>query len=119
MSPLSPAVALAIAALAVAASPAAAKEGPAPIAHAAGGGGGAAPTYPGLVNSRLVRTQKGLDRAIGYADDGGTAEAAAHLYTPRPHGKLAWRAAEDVIQHAPPPVGGGEDRRPRPTGGAP
>src|SRR4051794_18813603 len=119
MSPLRPAVALAIAALAVAASPASAKEGPAPVAHAAGGGGGAPPTYPGLVNSRLVRTQKALDRAVDYADDGDAAKAASNLYPARLQGKLAWRAAKYVIQHAPPPVVAGEDRLAHASGGAP
>jgi hypothetical protein len=117
MSPLRPAVALAIAACAVAAAPAAAKERPAPIAHAAGGSAGP-PTYPGLVNNRLIRTQKALDRAIDYADDGDNAKAVSALYTARLQVKLAWRAAKYVIQHAPPPVAG-DDLIARASGGAP
>ena len=110
--PLRAAVPLALAACAIAVAPAAAKTNPRPIAHAAGGGGGAAPTYPGLVNNRLVRTQEALDRATNYADDGDTDKAVAALYTARLQVKLAWRAAKYVIQHAPPPVVGGDDLAP-------
>jgi hypothetical protein len=84
----------------------------------AGGGGGAAPTYPGLVNSRLERTGKALDRAVDYADDGQPDKAVSSLYTARLQVKLAWRAAKYVIQHAPPPVVGGDDVRARVSGGA-
>jgi hypothetical protein len=119
MHPLRAAVPLALAACAVAASPAAAKAEPAPIAHVAGGGGGAAPTYPGLVNSRLVRTQKALDRAVDYADDGDTDKAVSSLYSARLQVKLAWRASKWVIQHAPPPVVVGDDLIARVSGGAP
>jgi hypothetical protein len=117
MYPLRAAVPLALAACAVAAAPAAAKAAPAPIAHVAGGGGGAAPTYPGLVNNRLVRAQAALDRVTNYADDGDTDKAVASLYTARLQVKLAWRSAKFVIQHAPPPVG--DDLRARVSGGAP
>jgi hypothetical protein len=118
MYPLRAAVPLALAACAVAAAPAAAKAKPAPIAHVAGGGGGAPPTYPGLVNNRLVRTQAALDRATNYADDGDTDKAVAALYTARLQVKLAWRAAKYVIQNAPPPVVG-DDRMAHMSGGAP
>jgi hypothetical protein len=118
MYPLRAAVPLALAACAVAVAPAAAKAKPAPVAHVAGGGGGAAPTYPGLVNNRLVRTQAALERATNYADDGDTDKAVAALYTARLQVKLAWRAAKYVIQNAPPPVVG-DDLRARVSGGAP
>jgi hypothetical protein len=55
------------------------------------------------VNSRLVRTQKALDRAVNYADDGDTTKAISSLYSARLQVKLAWRAGKYVIQHAPPP----------------
>ena len=118
MHPLRAAVPLALAACAVAASPAAAKAEPAPIAHVAGGGGGAPPTYPGLVNNRLVRTEAALDRATNYADDGDTDKAVSALFTARLQVKLAWRAAKYVIQNAPPPVVG-DDLMARVSGGAP
>jgi len=117
-SALRSAIALAVVAGAVAASPAAAEPGPAPIAHAAGGSAGT-PIYPGLVNNRLVRTQKALDRATDYADDGNTDKAVSSLYSARLQVKLAWRAAKYVIEHAPPPVVGGEDLVARVSGGAP
>jgi hypothetical protein len=41
------------------------------------------------------------------------------LYTARLQVKLAWRAAKYVVQHAPPPVVGGDDLRARVSGGAP
>src|SRR4051794_35980963 len=112
------AVPLALAACAVATAPAAAKPHSAPVAHVSGGGGGAAPTYPGLVNNRLVRTQAALDRATNYADDRDTVKAVAALYTARLQVKLAWRSAKYVIRHAPPPVVG-DDLMARASGGAP
>jgi hypothetical protein len=112
---------LALAVCAVAASPAAAKPdgapGRAPTAHAAGGDPGP-PTYPGLVSNRLVRTQKALDRALDYADDGDTDKAVSSLYTARLHVRLAWRSAKYVVQHAPPPAPPGDDLRARMSGGA-
>ncbi len=59
------------------------------------------PTYPGLVNSRLVRTEKALDRAVDNADDGNTDKAVSNLYTVRVQLKLAWRAARHKIEHSP------------------
>jgi hypothetical protein len=116
MHPLKAAVPLALAACAIATSPAAAKAGDGPTAMASGGDAGA-PIYPGLVNSRLVRTKKALDHAVGYADDGDTAHAVNSLYSARLQVKLAWRAAKYVIQHAPPPPPG--DDLARAAGGAP
>jgi hypothetical protein len=104
---------LALAAGAVAASPAAAAKsgtaGRGPVAHAAGGAVGP-PVYPGLVNSRLVRTQKALDRAVDLADDGQTDKAISSLYTARLQVKLAWKAAKRVVETAPPPPVGGMAR---------
>jgi hypothetical protein len=107
MHPLRRAVPLALAVGLVAVSPAAAVPGAgrAPVARAAGSGGGP-PVYPGLVNTRLVRTQKALDRAVDYADDGQTDKAVSALYAARLQVKLAWRAGKYVIQHAPPPAPG-------------
>jgi hypothetical protein len=108
MRALGAAVPLTLAVGLVAASPAAARvdahAGRAPVARAAGGDVGT-PVYPALVNTRLVRTQKALDRAVDYADDGESAKAVSALYAARVQLKLAWRAAKYVIVHAPPPVG--------------
>ncbi len=70
------------------------------------------------MNSRLVRTQKALDHAVGYADDDDTTKAANSLNNARPQVKLAWRAAKSVIQHAPPPPGG-DGLAARMSGGTP
>jgi hypothetical protein len=117
MHPLKAAIPLALAACTIAASPAAAKAGDGPTAKASGGDAGS-PTYPGLVNSRLVRTQKALDHAVGYGDDGDATKAVNSLYNARLQVKLAWRAAKYVIQHAPPPPTG-DDLAARKSGGAP
>jgi hypothetical protein len=73
-----------------------------PVAHASGGDV-VAPIYPGLVNTRLVRTEKALDRAANYADDGQSTQAISALYAARLQVKLAWRAAKYQIENAPPP----------------
>jgi hypothetical protein len=96
---------LALAASLAVAAPAAAA--PAPVAHTAGGDVGP-PVYPGLVNSRLVRTQKALDRAVDYADDGQTDKAVSALYAARLQVKLAWRAGRYAVEHAPPPAPPGD-----------
>jgi hypothetical protein len=94
---------LALAVGLVVAAPAAAAPGP--IARTAGSDA-APPVYPGLVNTRLVRTQKALDRAVDYADDGATDKAVSALYTARLQVKLAWRAGKYAIEHAPPAAPG-------------
>jgi hypothetical protein len=103
------AVPLAVAAGLVAASPAAgashgtaSRIGHGSVAHLLGGSAGA-PTFPGLVNSRLVRTQRALNRVVDYTDDDMDAKAVAALYRVRLQMKLAWRAAKYVIDTAPPP----------------
>jgi hypothetical protein len=121
MHPLTAAVPLALALGVVAASPAAASDGGAgraPVARAAGGDAGT-PIFPGLVNSRLVRTQKALDRAVSYGDDGETDKAVSSLYSARLQVKLAWRSAKYVIEHAPPPAPPGDDLMAHMSGGAP
>src|SRR4051812_41450041 len=77
-------------------------------APASAGSDSGPPTYPGLGNTRLVRTQKALDRAIDNADDGNIDKAVSALYTTRLQLKLAWRAAKHKIEHSaatPPPDG--------------
>ena len=104
--------ALAVGLIAAAPAAAAPHDAHAPVAHAAGGDAGP-PVYPGLVNTRLVRTQKALDRAVDKADGGNTTKAISALYTTRLQLKLAWRAAKHTIQNAPaaPPAGDGLRRR--------
>jgi hypothetical protein len=96
----------------VAAAPAAAHQdrGRAPIARSAGSDPGP-PVYPGLVNTRLQRTQKALDRAVDYADDGDPDKAISALYTTRLQLKLAWRAGRYAIEHAPPAAPAPDARR--------
>jgi hypothetical protein len=107
MHPLRRALPFALAVGLVAAAPAAAAphDAHAPVARAAGSDAGP-PVYPGLVNTRLVRTQKALDRAVDNADDGNIDKAVSALYTTRLQLKLAWRAARHKIEHSPatPPV---------------
>ena len=105
MHPMRRAVPLALAVGLISAAPGVAAAKPrehAPKARAAGGSV-APPIFPGLVNTRLIRTQKALDRAIGYADDGQSAQAVSALYSSRLQVKLAWKAAKYYIEHAPPP----------------
>jgi hypothetical protein len=103
MHPLKAAVPLALAVGLMAASPAVADS--APVAHASGGSAGP-PIYPGLVNTRMVRTQRALDRALDLADDGDTAKAVSSLARARVQLRLAWRASKHVIETAPPPAPG-------------
>jgi hypothetical protein len=114
MHPLRRALPSALAVGLIAAAPAAAAphNAHAPVARAAGSDAGP-PVYPGLVNTRLVRTQKALDRAVDNADDGSIDKAVSALYTTRLQLKLAWRAAKHKIEHSPatPPPGDGVRRR--------
>src|SRR3954454_10637713 len=98
----------------VAASPAAAKSGgDAPKAHASGGGGGAL-LYPSIVNRRLVRGEKALDRANDYVDRDMPDKAITSLLNARRNMYAAWRGAKYLIDHAPPaPVESGSVRRAR------
>jgi hypothetical protein len=107
MKSLRRAVPLALAVGAIAAVPAGAATHDAhgPVARAAGTDA-PPPAIPGLVNTRLVRTQKALDRAVDAADDGNTDKAVSALYSARLQVKLAWRAAKRKIDRSPatPPV---------------
>ena len=99
MHPIRRTVPIALAVGLIAAAPAAADAAPGgrgPVARAAGGDA-APPILPGLVNTRLIRTQKALDRAVDYADDGETAKAVSALYASRLQVKLAWRGAKYQI----------------------
>lgn len=96
----------------VAASPASAKTtaGDHHKVHASGGGGGAL-TYPSIVNRRLVRGQKTLERAGDYVDRDQSDKAITSLLNARRNMYAAWRGAKYVIDHAPPPVVGTDSLR--------
>jgi hypothetical protein len=89
----------------IAASPASAK-----TAHSHGhkvqasGGGATALTYPSIVNRRLVRGEKALDRASDYVDQDQPDKAIPSLLNARRNMYAAWRGAKYVIDHAPPPA---------------
>jgi hypothetical protein len=89
----------------------------APPAHIAGGDAGP-PTYPSLVNVRLVQAQKALDRAFDYQGNGETDKAAVALRNARTAMTKAWTGAKYYIEHAPPPPVAGDDGVAIITGGA-
>ena len=102
-SPLRPAIPLALAAGLVAAAPAAAAPDPtAPSAKAAG-----SPTieliYPSIVQVRIGRTERALERATKRYEDGDAALAAPTLKVVRRQLAAAWRGAKYVIRTTPPP----------------
>jgi hypothetical protein len=74
-----------------------------PVAHASGGGVTVV-LIPGLVNTRLVRTQKLVDSAAEYQDLGDDANAVKALAAARSNLTKAWTAAKFYIQNAPAPV---------------
>jgi hypothetical protein len=95
-------VAAAMAITMIAASPALADSSP--KAKAAGGAPVAPPTFPSLVNERLVRVQAALDRATESADEHQPNAAAATLMSARANLRKAWTSAQYIIQTTPPPV---------------
>jgi hypothetical protein len=70
----------------------------------ASGGGATALTYPSIVNSRLVRGEKTLERAGDYVDRDQPDKAITSLLNARRNMYAAWRGAKYVIDHAPPPA---------------
>jgi hypothetical protein len=105
------AVPLALAAGLVAVAPAAAGAKAAPEAHASG-----SPTveiiYPSIVQVRVNRAERALERATKRIENGDVAKAALSLKVVRRQTAAAWRGAKYVIRTAPPPVPP-EDLRPR------
>jgi hypothetical protein len=73
-----------------------------PPATASGGAVGT-PTYPSIVNTRLVRAQAALTSATALADQGQGANAVADLNAATANMTAAWNGAEYVIKTAPPP----------------
>ena len=97
------AVPLALAAGLVAAAPAAADAKPAPHARASG-----SPTveliYPSVVQVRIGRAERALERATKRIESGEVAKAALSLKVVRRQTAAAWRGAKYVIRTTPPPV---------------
>jgi hypothetical protein len=97
------AVPLALAAGLVAAAPAAADAKPAPEARASG----SAPVvvvYPSVVQVRINRAERALERATKRIENGDVTKAASSLKVVRRQTAAAWRGAKYVIRTAPPPV---------------
>jgi hypothetical protein len=94
---------LALVAGLVAAAPAAADAKPAPQARASG-----SPTvellYPSVVQVRIGRVERALERATKRIESGEVAKAALSLKVVRRQTAAAWRGAKYVIRTAPPPV---------------
>ena len=97
------AVPLALAAGLVAAAPAAADAKPAPRPARR-----AAPTveliYPSVVQVRIGRAERALERATKRIESGEVDKAALSLKVVRRQTAAAWRGAKYVIRTAPPPV---------------
>jgi hypothetical protein len=97
------AVPLALVAGLIAASPAAAADKPAGKARASG-----APTveliYPSIVQVRINRTRRALERATRRYENGSPLDAVSTFKVVRRQLAAAWRGAKYVIRTTPPPV---------------
>jgi hypothetical protein len=93
---------LAVAAGLVAAAPATAATHGSPRAQAAGGD--APPTVPSLIQTRITRTEKALDRLTQYVDDQNAASVVKVSKVIRRQTTAAWRGAKYYLRTAPPPV---------------
>jgi hypothetical protein len=71
-------------------------------AHAAGSDG-PPPVLPSIVNRRINRGEKALDRAGDYVDREMPDKAVVSLRNARRNMYVAWRNAVDVVENAPPP----------------
>jgi hypothetical protein len=108
MRSLKSAVPLALAVSAVAAVPATAAPKPSPKAQASGTDA-VELTYPSIVQTRVGRTERALERATKRMENGQPVDAAVTLKVVRRQMAAAWRGAKYVIRTtpaAPPP----EDR---------
>lgn len=100
-SPLKAAVPIAVAVGLIAASPAAA-ENPAPKAKAAGTDA-VTLDYPSLVQTRVNRTERAIERATNRIENGNVAGAATTFKVVRRQLGAAWRGTKYVIRTTPPP----------------
>ena len=73
---------------------------------AAAGGDAGPPVYPSLVHVQMVSTEKLLEKAATYEDEGDSAKAVAAMTAVKSHLRKAWLGAKYVIDNAPPPVAG-------------
>jgi hypothetical protein len=120
MRSLRAALPIALAATVVAVTPAAAAEAKAPAKAKASGGDVVALTYPSLVQVRVDRTERALERATRKIENGKQAEAATTLKVVRRQLASAWRGAKYIVRTAPPPPPAEDARvRARKAGGAP
>jgi hypothetical protein len=110
------ALAVGLAALA----PAAADAKPSATARAAGGDV-VTLVYPSLVQTRINRAMRALDRAGRKIDNGQGVKAATALKVVRRQSAAAWRGTKYIIRTTPPPVAEDDVYRPgaHASGGAP
>ena len=90
------------------AAPAAATAGAGPVTTdqvraKASGSDGPPPVLPSIVNTRITRGEKALERAGDYVDQDMPDKAVASLRNVRRNMYAAWRGATDVVENAPPP----------------
>ena len=102
MRSLKSAVPLALAVGAVVAVPATAAPNPSPQAKAAGTDA-VELTYPSIVQTRVGRTERALERATKRMENGQPADAAVTLKVVRRQMAAAWRGAKYVIRTTPAP----------------
>src|SRR4051812_14520817 len=60
-------------------------------------------TYPSVVNTRIKRADRALDRATRQLENGAAAKGAKSLKVVRRQLAAAWRGARYVIRTTPPP----------------
>ena len=103
MRSLRAALPIAVAATLIAVSPAAA-DAKAPATAKAAGTDVVELTYPSLVQVRVGRTERALERATRKIENNKPVEAASTLKVVRRQLAAAWRGAKYVVRTAPPPV---------------
>jgi hypothetical protein len=104
MRSLRAALPLAVAASLVAVTPAVAADAKAPAKAKASGGDVVALTYPSLVQVRIDRTERALERATRKIENNKPVDAATTLKVVRRQASAAWRGAKYIVRTAPPPV---------------
>jgi hypothetical protein len=94
---------IAVTAALIAVTPAAAADAKAPAKAKASGSDVVELTYPSLVQVRIGRTERALERATRKIENNKAVEAAATLKVVRRQLAAAWRGAKYVVRTAPPP----------------
>jgi len=85
-------------------TPAAATADTGPVRAHASGSDGPPPVLPSIVNQRIKRGEKALERAGDYVDRENPDKAVVSLRNARRNMYAAWRNAVDVVENAPPPA---------------